>query len=98
MNVAKPSYPPIAFALIVLLLTVAPGLAQTNTGEITGVVHDAQGGVLPGVTVIAEHLESGTRIERVTDEQGRYLLPSLRVGTYPSPASLPASGVSSVLV
>jgi hypothetical protein len=55
---------------------------QTNTGEISGVVRDAQAGVLPGAVVVAEHLDTGTRIERVTDEQGRYLLPSLRVGTY----------------
>ena len=56
--------------------------AQTNTGEIAGVVRDVQGGVLPGVVVAAVHLESGTRIERTTNSQGRYLLPSLRIGTY----------------
>ncbi len=68
----------------VLLSLFIPALvgAQTNTGEIAGAVRDAQGGVLPGVTVIAEHLDSGTRIERLTDERGRYLLPSLRLGAY----------------
>jgi hypothetical protein len=63
--------------------------AQTNTGEISGVVVDAQGGVLPGAVVIAEHLESGTRVERVSDEQGRFLLPSLRVGAYTITVDLP---------
>lgn len=73
---------PVTLALIVLVLMPLPGAAQTNTGEIAGVVYDAQGGVLPGVTVVAQHLDTGTRIERVSDRQGRYLLPSLRVGAY----------------
>ena len=64
------------------LLVAASAAAQTNTGEISGVVRDAQGGVLPGATITAEHVESGARLARVTDEQGRYLLPSLRVGLY----------------
>ena len=68
--------------LIATFVTARPSLAQTNTGEISGVVLDEQGGVLPGVTVVAEHLDTGTRIERITDEQGLFLLPSLRVGTY----------------
>ncbi|MBM3819660.1 MAG: TonB-dependent receptor [Acidimicrobiia bacterium] len=72
-----------AFILLVLILSGAgPAAAQTNTAEIAGVVRDAQGGVLPGATVVAEHVESGTRVERVTDERGHYLLPALRVGSY----------------
>jgi hypothetical protein len=51
-------------------------------------VRDSQGGVLPGTAVAAEHVESGTKIARVTDEQGRYFLPSLRVGTYVITAEL----------
>lgn len=72
-----------------ILLLGAALAAQTNTGEISGVVRDAQGGILPGVTIVAEHVESGTRIERVTDEQGQFLLPSLRVGTYTLTSELP---------
>lgn len=69
-------------AALILTCAAAATTAQTNTGEISGVVRDSQGGVLPGATVVAEHVESATRVERVTDEQGRYFLPSLRVGTY----------------
>jgi Carboxypeptidase regulatory-like domain len=70
--------------LLWIVLAASPALSegQTNTGEISGVVRDAQGGVLPGATIQAEHVESGTRTERVTDEHGRYLLPSLRIGVY----------------
>src|SRR5580765_172696 len=69
-------------ALLLLLLAVAPAAAQTNSGQISGVVRDSQGGVLPGATVSAEHVATGTRIERITDERGRYFLPSLPVGAY----------------
>ena len=77
--------------LAVLLAVAAAGsvAAQTDTGEVSGVVRDSQGGVLPGVTIVAEHLESGTRVERVTDGAGRYFLASLRTGTYTITAELP---------
>ena len=55
--------------------------AQTNTAEISGVVRDVQGGVLPGATVVAEHLESGTRGRGYHRRRGRLSASSLRVGT-----------------
>jgi Carboxypeptidase regulatory-like domain len=63
---------------------VAPAwlLAQANSGEIDGVVTDAQGGVLPGASVSAVHLESGFRLERLTDLSGRFFLAPLPVGRY----------------
>ena len=69
--------------MLLLWLSVSMSvLAQTNTGELTGVVRDSHGGVLPGALVVAEHLESGSRVERATDSQGRFFLPALRVGVY----------------
>ena len=64
------------------VVTATTAAGQTNTAEIFGVVRDAQGGVLPGVTIVARQVESGVRVERVTDDQGRYRFPSLVVGTY----------------
>ena len=75
-------------AVVLAVVSVGPVAAQTDTGEISGVVRDIQGGVLPGVSIVAEHLESGTRIERVTDGEGRYFLASLRTGTYTITAEL----------
>ena len=40
-------------AAVVAFAAVAS--AQTNTGEVAGVVKDASGGVLPGATVTATH-------------------------------------------
>jgi hypothetical protein len=62
--------------------TPALVFAQYNTAEISGVVKDAQGGVLPGATVVAQHVASSRKVERVTDEQGRFFLPALPVGDY----------------
>src|SRR5665213_181255 len=51
-----------------------------TTGLISGVVTDAQGAVIPGVTVLAVHQPSGTAYEGVTQADGRFVLPGLRVG------------------
>ncbi len=63
--------------------------AQTNTGEIGGVVKDSNGGVLQGATVVARHAATGTTIERVTNSQGRFFLPALRTGQWDLTASSP---------
>jgi hypothetical protein len=64
------------------LFLVTAASAQTNTGEIFGIVRDIQGGTLPGARVVAEHVDTGVRAESLTDEAGRYHLRSLRVGMY----------------
>src|SRR5262249_24527911 len=66
-----------------LVLLPASAWAQAETGSIAGVVRDASGGVIPGVTVEAS---SSALIERVrsatTDSQGLYRIVDLRPGTY----------------
>jgi hypothetical protein len=74
-----------AAALVVLV--AVPALAQ-QTGTLTGVVRDAQGGVLPGVTVSVsgEALIGGNR-STVTGEAGSYQF-ALPPGTYSLTAEL----------
>jgi Carboxypeptidase regulatory-like domain len=79
---------------IVVSFVAVLAAAQTNTAEISGVVRDAQGSVLPGATVIGQHIESGIRTERVTDGSGRYVLPSLRIGLIRSRLNIPGSSDS----
>src|ERR1700737_2892371 len=57
-------------------------VAQTNTGELQGVVQDPLGGVLPGASVVVVHTASGLRVERRSDDSGRFFIPALPVGDY----------------
>src|SRR5882672_3912346 len=74
----------IASGIIVVaaLVGIAPSAhAQgVTTGLIAGVVADAQGAVVPGATVTAIHEPSGTSYEGVSQADGRFTLPGLRVG------------------
>jgi len=63
---------------------------ETGTGAIAGIVRDASGAVLPGVTV---EVASAALIEKVrsvvTDGQGNYKVLALRPGTYSATFTLP---------
>ena len=66
--------------IAIALLAFAPmTLAQTTTGNISGTV-SASGEALPGVTVEAVHVPTGTRYDAVSGENGRFLIPNVRVG------------------
>lgn len=71
-------------ALVLLAVVADSARAQTvASGIIAGVVKDASGGVLPGVTV---EVASPALIEKtrtaVTDDQGLYRIVDLRAGVY----------------
>ncbi len=72
--------------LVVLAASVAA--AQINTGEISGVVRDSVGGVLPGAAIVATHTATRIVIERTTDSEGRFFLPALRLGQWTIEARL----------
>src|SRR6516164_7349456 len=84
-----------AAALASLLLFPGTPRAQESTATIAGVVKDASGGVLPGVTVEASSPELIEKVRTVvTDGTGQYRIISLRPGTYTVTFSL--TGFSSV--
>src|SRR6187551_2897617 len=68
--------------IVLLLVVLVPSLASAQA-SITGVVKDASGAILPGVTVEAS---SPALIEKsraaVTDGSGQYRIIDLRPGTY----------------
>jgi hypothetical protein len=71
----------IAIAVCLVAWATPPAYAQNvTTGSLTGVVKDAQGGVLPGATVTAVHEPTGTSYETVTEGDGRFQLLHVRVG------------------
>jgi len=73
--------------LALLLLLVVPAGAQT-TGVLSGTAVDQSGAVLPGVGITAVHTPTGTTYTSVTDTQGRFEIPNVRVG---GPYSVTAS-------
>jgi hypothetical protein len=78
--------------LIVILAVVSmavghPAAAQDTTGTISGRIVDAQGLVLPGVTVTANGPQGSKTV--VTDAEGRFTLAFLTPGSYTVRAELP---------
>src|SRR4029450_717013 len=69
-------------AILLFFIHISPATGQTNTGEIGGIVKDNSGAVLPGATVTAKHPASGTVVVRITDGEGRFFLPALRIGLW----------------
>ena len=72
--------------LFASLLFSWPAAAQETRGTIEGVIRDASGAVLPGVTVEAKS-EAGT-FSAVTDLNGVYRFPALNPGQYEITANL----------
>ena len=53
-------------------IATAAGAQGVTTGQIAGVVQDAQGLALPGASILAVHEPSGTNYEAVTREDGHF--------------------------
>ncbi len=71
----------VALALCALLAPVANAYAQgVTTGQIAGIVTDAQQQPVAGASVIAIHEPSGTSYEATTRADGRFSIPNMRVG------------------
>ncbi|KAF0249852.1 MAG: TonB-dependent Receptor Plug domain-containing protein, partial [bacterium] len=69
-------------SLATLLLTTGLSFGQSDTGRVEGTVTDPTGAAVAGVTVVVTNIETNSRIEITTNEQGNYVAPTLRVGTY----------------
>jgi hypothetical protein len=73
----------LAFGALALAATALDVSAQITTGNIAGTVRDAQGGVVPGATVILIDEARGTRLApATTDATGTYVFPNVTAATY----------------
>ena len=73
----------LALAIVAILAAAAPARAQITTGNISGTVHDAQGGVIPGATVVLKSESRGTALAPVvTNEAGVYVFPNITPDVY----------------
>jgi hypothetical protein len=73
-----------------MILCVAAAVAQTSrtTGSLTGIVTDASGSPMPGVTVTVTSPQLQGARTAVTDTKGEYTLPLLPPGTYTAAYSI----------
>ncbi len=74
--------------LVTTLLSVPAAFAQQGTADVRGRVVDSQGAVLPGVTVVARHQESGLYREAITGTDGLFLMSAMTPGVYEVSAEL----------
>ncbi len=74
--------------------------AQGRMVEMTGIVTDAQGAVIPGAEITVTNEETGVRTLAVTNDVGRYNVTGLIPGPYRVEASLPGfkTGVREALL
>ncbi len=76
------------FALAWVLVSAAPAAAQFDRGQVSGTVKDAQGGVVPGATVVVTNTDTKITRNTVTDSGGFFTLPNLPPGRYDISAEL----------
>lgn len=73
---------------VALLSLASVSRAQQGTTELRGVLRDAQGGVLPGVTVVVRNQDTGMFRETVSNADGTYFISALVPGVYEITAEL----------
>src|SRR5881296_3991349 len=82
------SYSPVLLISLIFLSGIGVS-AQVTTATIAGVVQDASGAVIPGVSITIKNVETGVTRTATSDEGGRYTVPELTLGDYEVQAQLP---------
>ena len=59
---------------------VVSAYAQVTTASLGGRVTDAEGGAIPGATIVAVHTPSGSQYYAMTNNEGRYSITGMRTG------------------
>src|SRR5262245_2265257 len=71
----------LVFAVIILVLP-ALAYAQTDQGRIVGTVTDANGGIVPGATIVIKNDKTGEERTATTNESGYYAVSALKPSIY----------------
>jgi outer membrane receptor protein involved in Fe transport len=74
--------------ILSVTLLLAGSTAYAQNAQVSGVLKDQTGGVLPGVTITARNVETGLTRTAVTEATGEYRVPALPPGTYAVSAEL----------
>jgi len=79
----------VLLSALLLLGVGANALAQSSSASsLSGVVVDADGGAIPGATVIVKNNATGVSVEAVSNATGRFSFPVIDPGTYTVTVSL----------
>ncbi|PYS33134.1 MAG: hypothetical protein DMG14_32455, partial [Acidobacteria bacterium] len=78
-----------AVAVFVCVIRPTHTLAQTSNATLGGIISDATGALIPGVTITATNAQTGIVTTVVSNESGAYQFASLQTGTYKVSAELP---------
>ena len=78
----------IALLFLGFLVVSNFAFAQQGTADLRGRVSDQQGAVLPGVTIVVRHQESGLFRETITGADGTFLMSGMTPGMYEVSAEL----------
>ena len=65
-----------------LLVWAAPAMSQSFYGSVLSVIKDAQGGIVPGATVVLTNVATSDRREGVSADDGTFQFVNLVPGTY----------------
>ncbi len=66
--------------MVLLLMTSLMGFSQITTSTISGIVKDQKGETIPGATIHVKHEPTGTNYYSVTNKNGGFTVPAVRVG------------------
>src|SRR6266511_868371 len=78
-----------ALVPVIVVLICAPAATQSFYGSLISVTQDAQGGVIPGATVVLTNTATNERREGVTGADGTYRFVNLVPATYRLEIELP---------
>ena len=78
----------LGFSMVIVLLTTQAFAQTATTAQITGLVSDAQTGVLPGATATLRDQSTNQTRTTITNSSGRYVFPNLEPGVYELTVSL----------
>ena len=79
----------IAFTFVLTTIFILPVMVagQADQGRIVGTVADAQGGIVPGASVLIKNERTGEERTATTNEQGYYIVTALKPSLYSVTAS-----------
>jgi hypothetical protein len=69
-----------SFFLLAMFMVSFSAFSQVTTSGVSGTVADVKGEMLPGAAIVAVHQPSGTKYGTVTNTDGRFSIPNMRIG------------------